>query len=322
MKAVPCLVGQLEPVLLAGVGLEPERRERGSSVATTASVSARARRRVAAVGDEDVLDPARLAEQLLGRRERHQQRGAVGAARRRSATTSRDAQRRRAVARRARGTRSPGLRAELVGGVGVEVDLARAEVAERDRRAVAARIVPKPRSGAGSLANSVTRGSFWRVAASCTATGSMIAGRDAVDEAGAAQPRARSRSHDALGEVARAGRAPTRRATSASDAAAPRRPRRSGRAPSTATSGSSWLIVSPVASAAAMIAVPSMRPDDDQRACGRAGGGCCAGRACRKTAVAQRERRPRRASAPSASARARRRACRPGCRRARSSTRP
>ena len=44
-----------------------------------------------------------------------------------------------------------------------------------------------------------------------------------------------------------------------------------------------WLIVSPVASAAAMIVVPSIRPDDDQRACEPAGGARCAARAGRST---------------------------------------
>jgi hypothetical protein len=69
-----------------------------------------------------------------------------------------------------------GARCEFVGGVAVEVDLARSEFRQRDGVTVDADLTEATASLSGSLAKSVTRGSFCRVVASCTATVSTIAG--------------------------------------------------------------------------------------------------------------------------------------------------
>ena len=95
-----------------------------------------------------------------------------------------------------------------------------------------------------------------RCATSCTATGSMIGGRDAVHEAGRAQ-----RALDRRRPAPRRGRAPRRCVERGQRRSAPaRRARRSCRASRSPPTATVRLIVSPVTSAEQKIVVPSISP--------------------------------------------------------------
>ena len=180
----------------------------------------------------------------------------------------------------------------------------------------AAHRAERPQRCARSPANSVTRGSFWRCVTSCTATGSTITGATP-----STRPERRSRSRDA-GGVAPAGSSGTPVGARALgrerglDAASRRRPRRSRPSAATAVERIVWLIVSPVASAAAMIVVPSIEPATISAV--RAGPAAHVAHAePEEDAVAQpRARRRRRARPPSAATSTTSERCRSGCRRA------
>ena len=189
--------------------------------------------------------------------------------------------------------------------------------AGRRARPVVPRAAHRRRSRAaapGRLANSVTRGSVWR--------SSSPARRSAR------RSRARRRRRGRLAaSAARSGR------RSPAGSSGRRSPARRGQSGASTPFGRDdlvgaterrraaderivWLIVSPVASAAAMIAVPSIEPDDDQRGAAAAAAHVAHAEA-EEDAVAQREDARRAPSAmPSSTDEHGGERVRPGCRRA------
>ena len=180
------LVCRLESVLLAVVGLEPERRERRA--AGRRSPRRRAAPAPPRLATKTSLTRPGLPSSRCAGGERHEQ-ALVGRARSAVADD---------VAHAHDPDRAPGEDAQRVaaagaearGGLRVQIDLVRRELRERHRaasardRAEAARAAPDRRRTAS------TRGSFCREVRSCTATGSTITGATPSTRPDAAAARA------------------------------------------------------------------------------------------------------------------------------------
>ena len=110
-EGVALLVGRLERVPLDRSTSRPSGVDDGLERSPTTSSVSRRRRLVAPVRDQDVLDLAGPAEQPLGRGERQEQRGAVGAGAV-VATIARTATRQRVASGVQRGARVAALSAE------------------------------------------------------------------------------------------------------------------------------------------------------------------------------------------------------------------
>ena len=121
-----------------------------------------------------MADLALAREQRLRARERQQHGGAVAAGA--VVVDDRGHRSRRAGDAGEHAHAVAGARVELLGRVAVEVDLAGPRSASVTVRPSVRRIAPKPAMCAGSGAYSETRASVWRLRASCSATGAMIAG--------------------------------------------------------------------------------------------------------------------------------------------------
>ena len=233
MNAAPCS----SAVLSASCLLLSASRPSGASAGGDSRSRDRSRRAPSWFATKHELDQARLAEQPLRRRERHQQ-ALVGRAPAVVADDVLDAHDRRAARPTRMRRESPLAGAEARGGL-------RVRGRPRPARDLASETVPRcPRIGPNAFseraspAKSVTRGSFWRRG--------QVLHRDRLDDHGSHavdEARGRGRARDARGvalrEVAHAGRAgavgrerePRRRVR--------QRPRRRGRARRLRTSGSS-----------------------------------------------------------------------------------